>query len=263
MRRKQSILFLLVLLLIFSSVQAQDVLSLSIEQAKEHALNYNRTIKNSGLAIDKSQETLWAAIAAGLPHVDATTDYSNAMGAEISIQFDENMPASKIPIKPSSNFNLRLGQLLFNGSYIVGIQTAKLAKQLSEKNLVKTEQDVLSQVIESYYLILVSEESLKILQTNTSNLQEIYRKTEPMVKVGMIEKVEQDQLLVQVNSLNNAVKSAERQYEMSKNLMRVLLGVSAETELELYTQRLPFLQESHAILAELLLNLHKTSISSY
>ncbi len=244
MRRKQSILFLLVLLLIFSSVQAQDVLSLSIEQAKEHALNYNRTIKNSGLAIDKSQETLWAAIAAGLPHVDATTDYSNAMGAEISIQFDENMPASKIPIKPSSNFNLRLGQLLFNGSYIVGIQTAKLAKQLSEKNLVKTEQDVLSQVIESYYLILVSEESLKILQTNTSNLQEIYRKTEPMVKVGMIEKVELDQLLVQVNSLNNAVKSAERQYEMTKNLMRVLLGVSAETELKLTESLADFVKES-------------------
>ena len=58
-------LFLISLLLIISNGQAQEKLSLSIEQAKEQALNYNRTIKNSGLAIDKSQETLWAAIAAG------------------------------------------------------------------------------------------------------------------------------------------------------------------------------------------------------
>jgi outer membrane protein TolC len=229
--------------MLFGVTGAQEVLTLDLKAAKEHALNYNRTIKSSGLAVDKSQEALWATIATGLPQVNATTDYSNAMGAKISIQFDENLPATEIPIKPTSNFNLQLGQLLFNGSYIVGIQTAKLAQKLTEKNLEKTEQDVVSQVVESYYLVLISEESLKILQNNTENLLDIYRKTEPMVKVGIIEKVELDQLSVQVNSLDNAVRSAERQYEMAKNLLRVQLGVSAETELELIQSLSDFLPE--------------------
>lgn len=231
-------------LMFFGTAYSQEKLSLDLEAAKEHALNYNRTIKNSGLAIDHSQEQLWAAIAAGLPQVNATTDYSNALGAEISIQFDENMPPTKIPIKPTSNFNLQVGQLIFNGGYIVGIQTAKLAKKLSEKSLVKTEQDVLSQVIESYYLVLISEESLKILKSNVENLNEVYRKTEPLVRVGMMEKVELDQLSVQVNSLNNAVRSAERQYEMTQNLLRVQLGVTAETELELTQTLSDFLDEN-------------------
>jgi outer membrane protein TolC len=243
MRRKQ--IFILILgFMIFGGLNAQEMLSLDLEAAKEHALNYNRTIKNSGLAIDHSQEQLWAAIAAGLPQLNATADYSNAMGAEISIQFDESMEPSKIPIKPSSNFNLQLGQLIFNGGYIVGIQTAKLAQKLSEKNLVKTEQDVLSQVIESYYLVLISEESLKILESNVENLNEVYRKTEPLVRVGIMEKVELDQLSVQVNSLSNAVRSAERQYEMTKNLLRVQLGVTAETELELTQSLADFLGEN-------------------
>lgn len=243
MRRKQ--IFILVLgFMIFGGLSAQEKLSLDLEAAKEHALNYNRTIKNSGLAIDHSQEQLWATIATGLPQLNATADYSNAMGAEISIQFDENMPPSKIPIKPSSNFNLQLGQLIFNGGYIVGIQTAKLAKILSEKNLVKTEQDVLSQVVESYYLVLISEESLKILESNVNNLDEVYKKTEPLVRVGMMEKVELDQLSVQVNSLKNTVRSAERQYEMAKNLLRVQLGVTAETELELTQSLADFLGEN-------------------
>jgi len=243
MRRKQ--IFILILgFMIFGGLNAQEMLSLDLEAAKEHALNYNRTIKNSGLAIDHSQEQLWAAISAGLPQINATADYSNAMGAEISIQFDENMPPSTIPIKPTSNFNLQLGQLIFNGGYIVGIQTAKLAQKLSEKNLVKTEQDVLSQVIESYYLVLISEESLKILESNVENLNEVYRKTEPLVRVGIMEKVELDQLSVQVNSLSNAVRSAERQYEMTKNLLRVQLGVTAETELELTQSLADFLGEN-------------------
>jgi outer membrane protein TolC len=251
MRRKQ--IFTLVLgFMLFGGINAQEKLSLDLEAAKEHALNYNRTIKNSGLAIDQSQEQLWATIAAGLPQINATVDYTNALGADISIQFDENAPPSKIPIKPTSNFNLNVNQLLFNGGYIVGIQTAKLAEKLAQKNQVKTKQDIVSQVIEGYYLVLLSEESVKILETNIANLREIYRKTEPMVKVGMIEQLELDQLSVQVNSLDNALKSAERQYEMAKNLLRVQLGVTAETELELTQTLAEIMDEKNT--AELLMD---------
>ncbi len=232
MRRKQIILMTAALWLAISS-GAQETLILDLKAAKEHALNYNLNIQNAGLAVDQSQEQLRETIAAGLPQINATADYSNALGAEITIQFDENAPPSTIPIKPTSNFNLNLNQLLFSGSYLVGVQTAKLAEKLSQKNEVKTRQDIVSQVVEGYYLVLVSHESLKILQTNTENLHEVYRKTAPMVEVGMMEKVELDQLSVQVNSLENAVKSAERQYEMAKNLLRVQLGVSADTKLEL------------------------------
>lgn len=241
--RKQIVAMLMGAVL-FGSVQAQEKLTLDLEAARQYALDYNRTIKNSGLAIEQSQEKLWETIAAGLPQVNATADYSNAMGAEISIQFDETQEPSKIPIKPTSNFNLQVGQLLFNGSYLVGIQTAKLAQKLSEKNFEKTEQDVLSQVTESYYLVLIAEESMKILESNVKNLNEVYRKTEPLVRVGMMEKVELDQLSVQVNSLNNSVRAAERQHEMAKNLMRVQLGVSADTELELTRSLADFLDDN-------------------
>lgn len=232
MTGKQIVPFIIALLL-FCRLSAQETLTLDLDAAKEHALNYNLNIKNAGLAVEQSQESLRETIAAGLPQVNATADYSNALGAEITIQFDENAPPTKIPIKPSSNFNLNVNQLLFSGSYIIGIQTAKLAEKLSVITRDKTRQDIVSQVVEGYYLVLVSEKSLEILKTNTENLREVYRKTEPLVRVGMMEKVELDQLTVQVNSLENAVNSAERQYEMAKNLLRVQLGVSADTELNL------------------------------
>lgn len=232
MKRKQIVIFLLTTF-IFQATFAQDRLSLNLDAAKEYALKFNKNIQNSALSVQKSQEQLKETIAGGLPQIDATTDYTNALGAEISIQFAEGQPASQIPIDPTSSFNLQVGQLIFSANYLIGVKTAKLYQKLSEKNQEKTERNIISQVVENYYLVLVSGETLKILKENVSNLESVYEKTKPMVQFGMTEKVELDQLLVQVNSLKNSVKSAERQYEMAKNMLRLQLGVSAETELEL------------------------------
>src|SRR5690606_4377325 len=98
-------------------------------------------------------------------------------------------------------------------------------------------------VTESYFLTLLAEESLKILRNNTGNLKDVYSKTEPLVRVGMMEKLELDQLSVQVNSLSNAVRSAERQYEMAKNMLRIQLGVTAETEIELTDKLVDMIEE--------------------
>ncbi|MGQ7868276.1 TolC family protein [Sunxiuqinia sp. sy24] len=232
MSRKQIILFVLASFLL-QGAKAQDKLSIDLNEAKQHALQFNKNIQNSALSVQLSQEQLKQAIAAGLPQVDATADYNNALGAEISIQFAEGQPASQIPIDPTSSFNLTVGQLLFSANYWVGVQTAKLYQELSEKSQTKTERDVISQVVESYYLVIVSGEALEILQENVNNLQAVYEKTAPLVEFGMTEKVELDQLSVQLNSLKNAMKSAARQHVMAQNMLRLQLGVEADMELEL------------------------------
>lgn len=242
MRRKHS---LLLMLLFFSAglLHAQQKLTLDLEGAVKYALQYNKTMKNSDLAVDQAGEKLKEAIANGLPQLNAAVDYSNALGAKIKIRFNPDMPVSEIPIKPTSNFNLNVGQLLFSGSYLVGIQSAKLFKSLTEKSLEKTELEIISQVTEGYHLVLVSQELLKIMEQNRANLQEVYRKTEPLVRVGMIEKTDLDQLSVQVTSLQNAVNASERQLELATNMLRLQLGVPAETEIELTETLAQMLEE--------------------
>ncbi len=242
MRRKQIILFIFSLLLI-NSVIAQENLSLSVEEAKQYALDFNKTVKNAELSVQQSQESIKETIASGLPQVDATVDYSKQMGKDISVDFGGS--DLTIPLKPSSNFNLQLTQLIFSGSYIVGIKSAKLYERLSEQNREKTEIDIVSDVVENYYLSLMADESLKILEANLKNLQTVYNKTKPMVSVGMKEKVELDQLAVQVNSLKNAVSSAKRQCELTKNMLRLQLGVSADTEIELTETLDKLIEDAH------------------
>jgi len=232
MKRKQRLLMLL-LLLVSVAAGAQETLVLDLKGAISHALEYNKTLKNSGLAIDQSQERLKEAIANGLPQVTGAMDYSNALGAKISIRFNPDMPATEIPIKPQSNFNLQVNQLLFSGNYFVGIQLARLGADLSEKSYEKTEQEIIAQVTDGYHLVLMSRELLVLLEKNMENLKEIYEKTAALEKVGIIEKTDVDLLTVQISALQNAVNSSQRQLEMAQNMLRLLLGSTAETGLEL------------------------------
>lgn len=225
--------FILMLLLASFMVSAQEVLVLDLKGAREHALKFNKTLKNSGLAINQSQERLKETIAAGLPQISGTMDYSNALGAKITIRFNPDMPASEIPIKPQSNFNIQVNQLLFSGNYFVGIQLARLGATLSEKSFEKTEQEIIAQVTDGYYLVLMSKELLGLLQKNMVNLKEMYEKTAALEKVGIIEKTDVDLLTVQISALQNAVNSSERQYEMAQNMLRLFIGATAETGLEI------------------------------
>lgn len=204
---------------------AQENLVFDLEGAKQQAIQYNKTLKNSAMAIDKAQYQLKEAISAGLPQVSSALDYSNAMGAKLSIRFMEDAPPTEIPIKPTSNFNLQVGQLLFSGPYFVGIELAKLGQNLTEASYEKSEQEILSQVMSGYHLVLMSGELLELLNKNVANLREVYRKTEAVVRVGMMERTDLDQLEVQIAALESSVHSTERQLEMARNMMRLLLGL--------------------------------------
>jgi len=230
--RKSKIIIIGLMSLFWAASFGQEKLSLSLDEAVTYAIQYNKLIKNADLAILEAQKKINETIFSGLPQVDATIDYSNFMGAEMELSFAGG-PPSIIPFNPTSNLNLTVGQLIFNGSYIVGLQSAKLYKELSVTNYLKTEQDVKEQVIKSYLLALVSERSIQIIEQNLVNTREIFNKTKVMALVGMAENLDIDQFEVQLNSLENAKKSAERQNKLSYNILRLQLGVDVDTPLEL------------------------------
>jgi outer membrane protein len=227
----------LVLLLFFFSgnslVTGQEVLYLSLDSAQQYALEYNITLQNAGLAVDEADKMVWEMIASGLPQVDASLDYTNFLGYSIELRFDESMPPTEIESKPTSNMNLMVNQLIFSGSYIVGLQTSRIYKTLSKKNYEKTTVDIKKQVIESYYNILVAERVHEIYSKNLENIRDAYKKTRAMYQAGILEITDVDQLSVQVNQLEDAVRSAERQTELAYNLLRLQLGLDTETGISL------------------------------
>lgn len=226
----KSFFFLILFVLGSKIIVGQQVLRLDLEDAKQYAQEYNKTLMNAGLAVDEAQAALKETIAQGLPQVNATVDYSNFFGSKASFG---SFPGMEIEFVPTSNLSLSVGQLIFNGSYIVGIQTAKLFKEITETSLEKTELEINAQVTQAYYLALITQKSKDIVLSNLENMNGLLDKTKAMVAVGIAEELDYDQLLVQSSMLSNALKAAERQLELSLNMLRLQMGLSGDVGIEL------------------------------
>ncbi|HCC71770.1 MAG TPA: hypothetical protein DEQ09_11560 [Bacteroidales bacterium] len=224
------------------SLKAQDYndkLSLSLDEAQEYAIMHNKAVKASRIDIDAARMSTWEAISGGLPKVDASVLLNDNLVIMTTLLPGEiiGQPGIYVPVQFGQQFNagygVQVSQLLFNASYFVGIQTAKLAEHLSTENLEKSELEIKSTVISTYYLILVSEESINILDKNRENLEKTLRSTRAMYKAGMAEETDVDQMVSNLSMVDNTRKSMERSLELSYNMLRFQLGLKPETEIDL------------------------------
>jgi len=207
------------------ALQAQEPLVLSLDSAINYSIYHNKTLLNSKFAVDKSTQKIKEIISQGLPQINASIDYSNFLGAEASLQLNPMAPPVIIEFNPTSNFKASVSQLVFNGSYYVGIQLSKLAKTITEQIYQKDELNVKEQVVQAYYMVLASERILNIIKENKTNAQLIYEKTMNLANAGIIEQTEAKKLSIMVTSVDNALKATERQVELGYNILRLQLGL--------------------------------------
>ncbi len=217
------------------SVTAQETpasLSLSVNEALDYAIENNRSVSSARYDLLASERGVWEAMAAGLPSIDAssTLGYNLAIMTRI-IDFNGVQTALKFGTLYDLSYGVSASTILFNAPWMVGVQTAKLATTLASQGLKQTEIETRESVMTAYYLILISEESLKVIDANLANLNEILSSTRAMYSVGMAEATDVDQMQATVTMLENTKASMARSLEVSYNMLRFLLGVGRGTEL--------------------------------
>jgi outer membrane protein len=222
---KRNILITIISSFVLTFTAASEPVRLSLDNARSYAIEHNRHLLNAGLAIDEAGQMLRETIAQGLPQVNATVDYNNYFGSTVFF-FGRDLT-----FNPTSNASLTVGQLLFNASYVVGIQTARLFRDVTEISRERTELEIVSQVMQAYYLVLVSEQSRDILRANISNMEGLLNKTRAMVNAGIAEELDYDQLSIQARMLDNGLTAAQRQVEMAFNMLRLQMGIEAGAEI--------------------------------
>jgi len=219
-----------------SLAQDSRELNLSLKEAQDYAVQHNKMANSARLDFDASKMALWETISSGLPQLSTSASFTDNIKQMVFLLPDFiGGTDTKTPITMGSKFNSSLGvqasMPLFNASYYVGIETVKLANKIAETNVKSTELDVRESIASAYYLILISEASLKILDSNLENLQETLKSTRAMYSVGMAESTDVDQMVSNVTMVQNSRSSLERTIELNYNLLRFQLGVPTETRI--------------------------------
>jgi outer membrane protein len=232
----------LISLLIFCPVlnaqETKSELNLSLKEAQDYAIKNNKMMISSRMDVEASKIAVWETISNALPQVNVSasfTDNLKLMTTLLPGEFFGQPAGTKIPVTFGSQFNsgasIQASVLLFNAPLYIGIETTKLANRLSETSLVKTELDTRESVSTAYFLILVSEKSLQILDGNIANLNETLKSARAMFSAGMAESTDVDQMVSNLTMVENSRSSLQRSIELNYNLLRFQLGVPGDTRI--------------------------------
>ena len=213
--------------------------TLSLQDAVSFAVDHNKSLKASRLNIELQQKMITEAISAGIPQINANLGYQTNFGQSV------DMGETGFSIKMEDNLTLGASAswTMLNGEWIVGIQTAKIAKTLASQQVDADALDIKSTIYNSYYTILVCERLVQILQENLENMSRILEHTQNMYKAGTVEISDVDQIRITVGQLNNSLLSMERTLDVNYNLLRIQLGLKAGTPITLTDHLEDFLGE--------------------
>ena len=239
-KQLQAVLLLLFLTgsLAFSQSENSE-LKLSLKEAQDYALQNNKMVKSARMEVEESKRAVWETISAALPEVSASASFADNLKLMTTLLPGDffGQPGVKVPVTFGSQFNssatIQASLLLFNAPLLIGIESSKLAGKLSQQNLEKSELDTKESVSTAYFLILVSEKSLQILDGNITNLNETLRSTKSMFSAGMAESTDVDQMTSNLTMVENSRSSLQRTIELNHNLLRFQLGVPATTKISL------------------------------
>ncbi len=241
-RKHKQILLLTWMFLLGTLVAgAQETMKLSLQDALKMALQNNTNILNSELDLKMAQKKVWETMSSGMPQINAKAAYSFYPKVPVlpASFFDPNADENAtIALMPKQNVvaDITVSQLIFSGSYIVGLQATKVYSGLTKQNHEKTKLDVTETVVNTYHMLQLAEESRKILTQNLDNINKTLYEITEMNKQGFLERTDVDQLEVTANTIRNAMNQIDSNLDMGYRLLKIQLGIEEIAKIELTDQ---------------------------
>lgn len=208
----------------------------SLSQAREFALVNYYEAKNADLDLKIAKKKIWETTAIGLPQVSGSASYRNAFDLEFefpdaALQQPGNEFLSVFAADNVTKGQLDATQLLFDGTYIVGLRAAKTYYQLSEDKKVKSFNEIKANVSSAYYLVLVARENIKIVEKSLTTMSKVAKETEAIVGQGLMDEMEYDQIQLSVNKLKSNLLNAQRMEQIALAMLKLNMGYEQEKEI--------------------------------
>lgn len=223
-----------------NSLYGQEKFQFTLEEAQQYGIEHSYQSQSASMEVKKSKRKVKETIATGLPQINATGNYQKYL--ELPVQL---VPAESFGGAPGEyveftfgteqqlGVDIRATQLLFDGSYFVGLQASKVYLELSKNDREKTETEVKQMITQAYGNVLVTEENAEILSQNIGNLKKNLDETTALYENGFVEEQDKDQLELLLANAKSAYDQASRQIGISRNQLKFAMGIDIENEVEL------------------------------
>jgi len=145
-------------------------------------------------------------------------------GQNVAVQFG-------VPQTLTAGINA--SQLLFDGSWLVGLQASKAYAALQNKNIIKSEIEVKRATEEAYHLAVIAQESIALLTASRDLLAGTLEHTKALKNEGFVETQDVEQLTLSLNELEARIRVAQTQALIAKTLLKFTIGMNVDEEITL------------------------------
>jgi outer membrane protein len=240
-----------VFILLFSVISVSAQTNFSLTDAQQYALKHKTEALNANLDFQIAKKEISALRATGLPQINAEGTFQRFLSLPVSLipaEFMGGQPGEFIELQFGTDYNvtgsIAASQLIFDGSYFVGLQAASAYKELTQQQQLLTERDLKLNVARAYYSVLLTKENNLILAKNITEVQKQLHEAEQIYKNGFIEELDVDRLRLTLSTLTNQKQQIERQYEISLLLLKYQMGYPVKEQILLTDSLNSFVPES-------------------
>ena len=224
----------------FTSLSQEKILSLN--DCIELAIENNENLKNSKLEERISKALSKEYLSIGFPQInfDGGLQYNHDVPKSL-IDISRFMPGVPEGTEQEVQFgqtydgrvDLFVNQMIFNGSYFVGLSAARELVRLSEKLSERNEIDINESVQKAFYTVLNTKSRIDLVEANLNRLNTLLGQTKELYTNGFIEKLDVDRIQVAYNNLKSEKIKADRFYKLSKEVLNFQIGLPVGTDIEL------------------------------
>lgn len=237
MTNKQMSLVVLLFLWFGISATTQAQATFTLESARMYAVENSYFTKSAAYDVDIAKKRVNELYSIGLPQINGDVSFQNFLEIPTVLVPDFTNPGSEelLPAQFGTEYSLNAGlsvnQLLFDGSYFVGLEASNTYQQLSKDILIKTEQEIKDMVTRSYANVIIADENMRTLKGNKTYLEKLLKETQALNEAGFNEEQDVDQIRLLFQSADNALKNGERARAISENMLKYQMGLPVDTSL--------------------------------
>ena len=233
---------LLILLILTSFNLKSQSQKLSLSECIDLAIENNENLKNSILEEKISKALSNEYLSIGFPQInfDGGIKYNHEVPKSL-LDISRFMPGVPEGTEQEGQFgqaydgrvDLFVNQMIFNGSYFVGLSAAKELIKLSEKMTERNVIDIHESVSKAYYTTLNTKSRVDLVNSNIDRLDALLKQTKSLYENGFVEKLDLDRIQVSFNNLKSEKIKADRLYDLSLAVLKFQIGISVDKKIEL------------------------------
>ena len=233
---------LLTLVALAVSLGSHAQRELSLVQAQTMGVENAYAMQRARIDVQVAQRDVKELLATGLPQVTASIDVNHFIDIPTQVvpasSFDPTLPEDLVlelsfGTTQSATAGINASQLIFSGSYLVGLKASQAFADAKALAVDATEVETRKVVAEAYATALAAKANVQTLDQALNLVKETEEEMGALAAEGLVESVDVDQMTLTRQALEQQLSTAKMQAELTQKLLLFQCGLDVEEDVTL------------------------------